>query len=188
MNHKEVVEVGRKWLKSRSAVVITEIGTCSEQPDVIGFEVSVKGQLSKKEYRHYGSCLVECKANRSDFLQDKKKYFRAMPELGLGQYRYFLAPKGLIKIEELPENWGLLETTGVNVKLLKVSGEFKEYNSRGEQSILCSTLRRLIIPEGNHISLRVYNAFPNSKNTTTLTINKEIPAKCLDEYLTNIGG
>lgn len=72
------------------------------------------------------SLLVECKASRGDFLSDAVKPSRrsaksaglAVPEPvvkgprkteGLGAYRFYFAPSGLLAPEELPEGWGLLE-------------------------------------------------------------------------------
>ncbi|WP_391560700.1 hypothetical protein [Robertmurraya sp.] len=78
-----------------------------EQPDCLGFRSGV-------------SCLIECKTSRSDFLADKRKKFRVDPTLGMGDWRFFLAPTGLISVDELPTRWGLLETDGKRVK--KISG------------------------------------------------------------------
>jgi len=59
-------------------------------------------------FNGYGSFLIEAKMSRSDFLADKKKQFRCNPSDGVGRYRYFACPEGLIKPEELPEKWGLI--------------------------------------------------------------------------------
>ena len=64
-----------------------------EQPDCIGFRSGV-------------SCLIECKTSRADFLADRKKRFRIDPKKGMGDWRFMLTPKGLIKVEELPAGWG----------------------------------------------------------------------------------
>lgn len=53
------------------------------------------------------SFLIETKISRADFLRDFKKPFRAKGR-GIGKYRYFACPTGLIKPEELPEKWGLI--------------------------------------------------------------------------------
>ncbi len=53
--------------------------------------------------------IIEVKVSRSDFLRDKNKICRKKKEYACGNYRYYLTPKGLIKPEDLPENWGLLE-------------------------------------------------------------------------------
>ena len=42
------------------------------------------------------------------FLADRSKPHRLNPEMGMGKYRYYICPTGLIKPEELPEKWGLI--------------------------------------------------------------------------------
>lgn len=54
-----------------------------------------------------GTVLVECKVSRADFLADKAKPHRHAG--GVGNWRYFLAPEGLIAPDELPAKWGLVE-------------------------------------------------------------------------------
>ena len=52
------------------------------------------------------SVVVEVKTSRSDFLADRKKAHRV--EGGMGTYRYFLCPTDVIRVDELPQGWGLL--------------------------------------------------------------------------------
>lgn len=140
MTHKELVKKAAKWLKTtnrnihfRCSIVIAELVTAtSEVPDVIGF-------------RHGYSVLLECKATRSDFLSDKKKYFRREPGNGMGDVRYFFTPKGLISPEELPEGWGLLECSSLSssVRLIKKAEGFNDVNKRAELVMLASVIRRL---------------------------------------------
>ena len=54
------------------------------------------------------SIIIECKANRSDFLKDKKKVFRQYADMGMGVLRYYFCCDRVITKEDLPENWGLL--------------------------------------------------------------------------------
>ena len=53
--------------------------------------------------------MVECKITRDDFLADRDKPFRQKPARGVGSERFYLTPPVLIKLEELPPGWGLLE-------------------------------------------------------------------------------
>lgn len=53
------------------------------------------------------SFMIETKISRSDFLADSKKAHRS-DGCGVGNYRYYACPTGLIKPEELPEKWGLI--------------------------------------------------------------------------------
>ncbi len=52
---------------------------------------------------------IEVKVSRNDFLKDRRKIHRKNPEMGMGDYRFYCAPAGLISPDELPKGWGLLE-------------------------------------------------------------------------------
>lgn len=71
--------------------------------DAIGFRAGVSDE---------GSILVEVKTSRADFFADRQKRFREIPERGLGHYRYYMAPAGMVAVDELPEKWGLIEIKG----------------------------------------------------------------------------
>ncbi len=161
MTHAELVALGAEWLRRQGcAVVITEMTSAAfETPDAIGF----KG---------VGSISVECKASRSDFLRDSKKWFRSNPEYGMGRERYFLAPKGTIRPEELPAAWGLPETADGKVR--KASGASPQDRHHWRESLLLlSALRRVgsAIPEGSGVSVKFYTY--TSKGTATLGVEVE---------------
>ncbi|MDR8092948.1 hypothetical protein KPB05_36435 [Burkholderia gladioli] len=61
----------------------------------------------------YAECsiMIECKTSRADYFADAKKPHRVNPELGMGRYRYFMAPEGMLEPAELPPGWGLIEVT-----------------------------------------------------------------------------
>lgn len=108
MTHDELVKVAKKWLiKARDcAIVLTETKAQSgEIPDAIG-------------WRGQHSTLIECKTSLADFRRDLKKWYRNSGP-GIGQQRYFMAPKGIIPVDEVPPGWGLLEVTGSTVKTTK---------------------------------------------------------------------
>jgi hypothetical protein len=122
------------WLKNARnySVVVTERTTSvSETPDVLGF---------------HGPCslLIECKVSRADFLADREKPFRASPERGMGDLRYYAAPAGIIKPDDLPENWGLLEVRDKQVREI-VDATLQLSDKRAEVSFLVSAIRRLEI-------------------------------------------
>jgi len=109
--HRELCDKAVKWLKrshSQSGhgcnVAVSEVasGWNGEIPDAIGFRCS--GYMD-------GSVVVEVKVCRSDFLSDRKKPHRQQPERGMGDWRYFLCPEGVIQPEDLPNKWGLLYVT-----------------------------------------------------------------------------
>lgn len=134
MTHAELVARAQKWLRSRRChVVLVDVRTAvtNEQPDAIG-------------WRSWGvSELVECKASRSDFLRDKKKWFRRHNDLGMGYFRWYLAPPHVIQAEELPENWGLATVDARSrITIVKNAQPFKEQALRTEMSLLVTALRR----------------------------------------------
>lgn len=107
MSHADLCAIAVKWLKRANSaggpgchVAVSECrsGWTGEVPDAIGFRAA-GGEDD-------GSIVVECKTSRADFLADRKKAHRA--DGGLGNWRYFMAPEGLITHDELPARWGLL--------------------------------------------------------------------------------
>lgn len=124
--HDELARLAVKWLKlpqSRGGpgcqVAFSEARNgvnAGEIPDAIGYRAGVWDE---------GTTLVEVKVSRADFLADAKKPHRLDPASGIGRYRYYLAPEGLIKPEELPERWGLIEVTNKG-RLRAVTGRVKE--------------------------------------------------------------
>lgn len=152
VSHSGLVDLAATWLRKSCSVIMTELSTIGEEPDVIGWQGN-------------RSTLIECKVSRSDFLADRRKNFRLCPESGIGRQRYFIAPKGLISPEELPDGWGLLEADGRRVRQKKRSEYFKEINERHEITLLLSALRRIghDAPEG--VSIRCYNYETKSRAT-----------------------
>lgn len=134
MSHKQLCRRMALWLKNARnySVVITERSTSAmETPDVLGF--------------HAGrSLLIECKVSRADFLSDREKSFRAYAERGMGDLRYFAAPRGIIKPEDLPANWGLLEVSDRQVREI-VEATDQPANKKAEVLFLVSAIRRLEI-------------------------------------------
>lgn len=112
MTHKELVVIAKKWAYTRHDVVFTE-RSCGEGelPDVIAFS-----------YRW--SLMIECKASRSDFYADKRKYSRQNETDSIGNFRIYCCPKGLLSESEIPDGWALLEVyhskyTKLNVNIWK---------------------------------------------------------------------
>ena len=109
ISHSDLVACAERWLRrfAGCSIVVTETSCVSrtmEIPDAIGWRERV-------------SVLIECKTSRSDFLADRKKKFREDAARGMGTVRYFLAPVGLLRPDELPAGWGLLELSGRTVHL-----------------------------------------------------------------------
>ena len=135
VTHAKLILLAVAWLRRyRCGVVLSEQACVSgEMPDAIGW----------KKACH--SVLVECKVSRADFLVDREKPFRQKPENGVGCERFYLVPKGLIRVEELHPGWGLLELCGREIEKLKPSAK----NLRTpvgfgyEMNLLLASLRRV---------------------------------------------
>lgn len=101
--HQELVHLGERWMKREGfGVVAAELvaNGSDEQADVVGFRATC-------------SAILEAKASRADFLADSKKPHRATG--GLGVYRFYICPPGVIKLDDLPRGWGLLYAFGRQV-------------------------------------------------------------------------
>ena len=135
MTHAQLVEKAVRWLRSyRCGVVLSEQACVSgEMPDAIGW----------KRANH--SVLVECKVTRADFLADRGKPFRQKPEQGVGCERFYLTPPALVKPEELPADWGLLELRRGRLEVLHPSAKNLRTAAglRYEMNLLLASLRRV---------------------------------------------
>ena len=143
--HDHLVSRAARWLAGSCgcSTTLTELRAFTgsgECPDAIGW---------RSEY----SILVECKTSRSDFLADRKKPFRKNPELGVGSYRFYLCPPGVIETEDLPDGWGLLYVEKNRIRKIAgptgniwSHGDNRRYrhtrNKDAEIAMLVSALRR----------------------------------------------
>lgn len=143
--HDDLVKIAERWLlKSKGCgFALTELPTIAiETPDSIGFRSGI-------------SILVEAKASRADFLSDKKKIFRRNPAIGMGAFRFFICPAGIINPEDLPEKWGLIwvnnngktrQKVGPKGNIWSSNGKdffFSDRNIKGEWNMMASALRRI---------------------------------------------
>jgi hypothetical protein len=135
MTHAQLVEKAVRWLRHyRCGVVLSEQACVSgETPDAIGWK------------RAHHSVLVECKVTRADFMVDRAKPFRIKPEKGVGCERFYLTPAGLVKVEELPAGWGLLEVRARGVEMVQVAAKNLRtaVGFRCEMNLLLASLRRV---------------------------------------------
>jgi len=137
MTHPQLVQKAVVWLRHyRCGVVLSEQACASgEMPDAIGWK------------RACHSVLVECKVSRADFLADREKPWRRKPETGVGCERYYLVPKGMLRGDELPSGWGLLEHHNRKVEVVQRSARNlrTEAGFRYEMNLLLASLRRVEI-------------------------------------------
>jgi hypothetical protein len=135
VSHEKLVSFAVRWLRRyRCGVILSEQACISgEVPDAIGW----------KKACH--SVLVECKVSRADYLADLEKPFRQKPQTGVGSERYYLVPRGLIRLDELPTGWGLIEVCGREVKVVKPSAKNLRSTAgfRYEMNLLLASLRRV---------------------------------------------
>lgn len=140
--HAQLCNIGEKYLRTTMNCKVTAkelTSTNSEIPDVIGF---------KESY----SYLLEAKTSRTDFFADKKKPFRLHPERGMGDFRYFICEKDLIKIEDLPPKWGLIYISDKGKARLIYGNKNNQYKGRfwfkknieAEHRLMFSMLRRVV--------------------------------------------
>lgn len=143
MDHKELCLSAARWLgKQGCGVVFDErlraYCITGERPDVIGWRDGL-------------SILIEVKTSRNDFHSDKKKAFRIDAAQGMGDWRFYLCPPGIISVSDLPSGWGLLyahDKTISKIHGVPLNTEWWkkkpfEGNKRAETQLMYSALRRL---------------------------------------------
>ncbi len=135
MTHPKLVQHAVRWLRSyRCGVVLSEQAcTSGEIPDAIGWK------------RACHSVVVECKVSRADYLIDREKPFRQKPELAMGCERFYLTTAGLLRPDELPAGWGLLELKGREITAVRPSARNLRTATgfRYEMNLLLASLRRV---------------------------------------------
>jgi hypothetical protein len=136
--------------------VLTELSTGSgEIPDAVG-------------WWGIASYLVECKASLEDFKADAKKSRSRAPWLGVGMYRYYLVPEGLIDRQQIPHDWGLLYAIRRSSVRVVAEATPQMENAYAAVDALLSTLRRLSYQRDGHVSTKFYR-FP-TQNKATISI------------------
>jgi hypothetical protein len=135
MTHIQLVEKAVRWLRHYGCGVVLSEQACAsgEMPDAIGWK------------RACHSVLVECKVTRSDFLADRLKPFRVKPQHGVGCERFYVSQAGLIRCDELPKGWGLLECCAGKLEVVHPSTKNLRSAAgfRYEMNLLLASLRRV---------------------------------------------
>lgn len=117
-----------KWHNQYQLSVVELVCTGKELTDVY----ATNGEIS---------CIIEAKTSHQDFEVDGAKYTRLRPDEGLGDFRYYLCPEGLIKENELPPYWGLLYYK--DGKIVKVKSAIQQScDKRAELFVMLSIMRR----------------------------------------------
>lgn len=144
--HYQLCLEGAKWLKRKKNHEHFETPW-----KYIAVELCVYGCENPDIWASNGwsTIVVEVKTRRSDFKNDEKKKWgqKGNEECIAGNYRYYLAPKGLLKPEDLSEGIGLLEyNDGIIERVIKAK-RYKRYN-HADMIIMSSILRREKFKEG----------------------------------------
>ena len=147
LTHEILVQQAERWLRRVGCnITFHELVTntsSGEIPDAIGWRDNARVCI-----------LVECKATRSDFLSDSRKRFRSRPECGMGDWRFYLCPPGVIEVEDLPPGWGLLYSAKRGIRQVHGTPELLDTSwgnpplrsaKKEEVTMLASALRRLQI-------------------------------------------
>ncbi|CAB3730700.1 hypothetical protein LMG1866_04613 [Achromobacter ruhlandii] len=107
--HRELCSAAVEWLmrpNSKNGAGCTV--AFSEVQSPCGREVMDAFGVRSVGWETY-SILIEVKTSRADFRADLAKPHRQDPAQSGGTYRYYLAPAGLVSVDELPPRWGLIE-------------------------------------------------------------------------------
>jgi hypothetical protein len=136
MTHAQLVKVAEQWLRRYRCSIVLSEQQCSsgEMPDAIGW----KGKCR--------SVVVECKISRADFLADRAKPWRTNLDVALGCERFYLSPRGVIRPDDLPKSWGLIEYHDRRVAVLVKPARISQRSPEGlmnEMNLLLASLRRV---------------------------------------------
>ena len=160
MSHSDLIAACARWALAHrysvTAVAECQVKCTKEVPDLIGFKAN--GQAT----------MFEIKMSRADFKADGSKPFRKKEQTGMGLYRYYVTPCGLVQPEELPEGWGLLWIgEGGRCMLKATSKRFLKRDQCAEAAVLVSALRRVGAAAGPHgvsgVSCKVYKVATKSR-------------------------
>lgn len=139
VTHSQLVRAAALWLRRHARVVATEISTAtSETPDAVGWGTN-------------GTVVVECKVSREDFRRNSEKIHERSGD-GIGDWRWFLVPQGLVTVSEVPDGWGLLEyrvsrhTNGYHLKVIEEAPKRLDFSNRfrAERLVLISVAQRAL--------------------------------------------
>lgn len=144
--HHVLVLRAERWLGRQGCSVVLRdpfhTPCVPEHPDALGWRLASDVSI-----------LVECKSSRADFLADRAKPFRAQPDQGLGQWRFYLTPPAIVQVSDLPPGWGLLWGTKRGVRMVHGRPPGNTgwgappfvANVRAERRLLLAALRRLTL-------------------------------------------
>lgn len=146
--HYELCKLGARLIRSRKNPTLPYDRPCMYST----IELVCYGAELTDVWGTTGDCtvIIEVKTSRSDFLADKRKYARSkQAEIlnhQIGNYRYYLCPKGIITEKDLPNNWGLLEYDGKKIHRVKMATKV-DSSLQMELLHISSIMRRILKPQ-----------------------------------------
>ena len=158
--HYELCLEGAKWLRRRQDTTRCKkqqrpcyqpglCSSCRQQHKYVAVELCTVGteNCDVWGYDGYMTTVIEVKVSRADFRADQKKYWRNVgDEYRAGNRRWYLTPKGMIDVDELPEGYGLLEWDGKQIVPV-VAPKCHIATGHADLLILYSILRREGFPQ-----------------------------------------
>lgn len=143
MTHSDLIERAKAFLRGQGCnPVYAGNAGCAEIPDAIGWS---------HRWSINGSIVVECKVSVEDFLRDKRKPYIKLGNGRMGDFRYFLCPKGVLGGELVEKHFsdhGLLYPNGRGCKIVRVAPCRLHPNRKGE----IRYLRQAIVHIQNNLS------------------------------------
>lgn len=140
--HYKLCCLGAKFLKSRKNAELWELPNKYVAVELVTLTAENPDIWATNGYH---TTLVEVKTSHSDFIADKKKWVRStaaeIADKQLGNFRYYLCPKGIIEIDETPEKWGLLVFDGKKITKVKPA-TYQKSSTDAELLVLTSIMRR----------------------------------------------
>ncbi|QYW02185.1 hypothetical protein CPT_Sonora_084 [Stenotrophomonas phage Sonora] len=178
--HRDLCDIAVRWLRRPlgehghgCTVAVSEVRSGSysgETPDAVGFRFA-----GYSEDPFEGSVVVEVKMSRADFKADASKPHRKAG--GIGNWRYYMTPTGLLRPEELPVGWGLIEVNDrghCKARLGAVAwtgsqygdgrAHFPAWRVPADRDVECSLLTRLFNRVGDAEKLNRMLADTNALN------------------------
>lgn len=145
--HYQLCCFGAKFLKSRKNAEPFELPNKYVAVELVTLTAENTDIWATNGYQ---TTLVEVKTSHSDFLADQKKWVRSpeatIADKCLGNFRYYLCPKGVINENEIPDKWGLLVFDGK--KIIKVkNATYQKSSTDAELLVLTSIMRRVGIKQ-----------------------------------------
>lgn len=136
LRHEELLKTAAKFIKNKalthfgkSTYVVCNYNDGMEPIDVFGFG---------------GGCtqIIKVITTRMELNLDLERAYRKCPKYGVGEFRSYLCPNGLLNKEDIPKNWGLLwcDNKGKIIEIL--NPQKQEENKAQEAKIIKSLLRR----------------------------------------------